>query len=131
VIVIGWVSLILVLVLYCTGYLLFWRTAVWWWFVGLESSSRKPDYFDIACGIVVGSVVAALWPLILAYQATQSICRGREEEALCALSPRGVRRERERREREENIARLELELGIGHDLVIEANAESPAVEGRS
>lgn len=103
---IGWI----ILAIYLSGYLLTWRRVVW--ALIEDVTYGKPDGADIVCAMVLGSMANCIWPLIVVGLAVRAVYRKREGDALYALMPRDVRRERELDDRERRIRELELANGM-------------------
>jgi len=85
----GW----LILAVYVVGYVLLWRTVTW--AVISDFGGYRPDDVDVAFGVFLGSILSLFWPFILAGLIVRSIYRARGDEAISALMPRAVQRERE------------------------------------
>lgn len=101
----------IILAVYVIGYVLMWRTVSW--AILSDVSPDNPDGVDICMTVLLGSLGTLLWPIILTGLAVRTVYRRKDGEAVYALMPRRVRRERELRDREKRIAAMERELGIG------------------
>jgi hypothetical protein len=104
---IGWV----IFGIYLLGYVLCWRTIVWFLAVDFNGYGRM-DGESIFFGIFAGSFLTGLWPVIASGIAIRRIYAWRGEDFTLALAPRREKRRLELDERERRIRSLERELGI-------------------
>src|SRR5262245_20628582 len=104
---IGWI----ILAVYVLGFVLSWRSITYFWFREFRGIG-EPETWDIVMAMFFGSFCALFWPIIVPARICYWLVSHHEDGFVGFITPRNTRRERELKERERRIERLERELGM-------------------
>jgi hypothetical protein len=99
---VGWI----ILGVYIVGYVSNWRYLAWA-AANDGSYNRKLEGLDIVFGILIGSMLSLFWPLVVVYRIMMT-----KSPSGSWMMPRNIRKEKELEAREQEIKKMERELGI-------------------